>query len=155
MLYSKFPGRRLNAQALKGGLPEEGGGGGGCREETRAGMWTVGRVTQGRSKEKSCAVARTGRWNPPSAACPPRTARCPLKQWAGQAGEPGLHKIPPRGPQLPGIGANSECAPSMHSLSHALSICIFLGERSTALIRSSECTMGTLHWVPQKGSSLG
>lgn len=120
MHYAKFPGRRLNAQALKRGLPEEGGGGGGCGEETRAGMWTVGRVTQGRSKEKSRAVARTGRWNPPGAACPPRTARCPLKQWAGQAGEPGLHKIPPRGPQLPGIGANSECAPSMHSVSHAL-----------------------------------
>lgn len=49
--YPKFPGRRLNAQALKGGLPGGRSGGGGCREETRAVMWTVGRVTHGRSKE--------------------------------------------------------------------------------------------------------
>lgn len=91
----------------------------------------------------SPAVATTGRWNQPRAAYPPRTAGCPSEQCCpetmGRAGqESGLHKTPPRGPRLPDIGANSECALGMHSLSHAL-------------IRSSACTMGTLHSAPWKG----
>ena len=62
------------------------------------------------------------------------------KQWAGQAGSPAFTKPQPGGPRVPDMGANSECTLSMHSLSHAL-------------IRSSACTMGTLHLAPWKGSS--
>ena len=79
---------------------------------------------QAEVKEKSHAVATTGRWGPPRAAYP-RTAGCPSEQCCPEtmgrtSREPGLHKTPARGPRLPDMGANSVCTLSMHSLSHAL-----------------------------------
>lgn len=101
--YPEFPGGRLKAQAIREGFLKERGGGGGGGVGRRPGLtleqWAGSQ--QAEVKEKSHAVATTGRWNPPRAAYP-RTAGCPSEkccpETVGRTGrEPGLHKTPARG----------------------------------------------------------
>ena len=66
----------------KEGFLEEGVGVGGAGRKPglSCGQWAGSHTAEAK---KSRTVARTGRWNLPGAAHPPRTACCPLKQWAG------------------------------------------------------------------------